>query len=35
MEGKMKRTLGLGIVFIGFLAVGLIAGLPVVLKVKV
>jgi hypothetical protein len=35
MEGKMKRTLGLGIVFIGFLAVGLIAGSPVFLKIKV
>jgi len=31
----MKRIIGLGIIFIGFLAVGLIAGPPVVLKVKV
>jgi len=31
----MKRIIGLGIIFIGFLAVGLIAGPQVVLKVKV
>ena len=31
----MKRIIGLGIIFVGFLAVGLIAGPPVFLKVKV
>ena len=31
----MKRIIGLGVIFIGFLAIGLIAGPSVVLKVKV
>jgi hypothetical protein len=34
-RGRIKRTIGLGIIFIGLLAVGLTAGPSVVLKVKV